>query len=157
MRPEGGWHGTFVGHDGGPESLGAKLLDLIFHSDGDLDQVWKNIAEADAGWNGAFDTPYEAGENDDYFNTGRAGPPLLCDTDAFVRDSAVYWYIFDLGQRTLSIYQNTEDPPLLYDRVTFNPAGATTFERGSLEPTDWRSRREGAHSDDDPSGVISSS
>lgn len=124
------WHGTYVGYDGGLEQLGTKLVELVLTLEGNLEEVWSRVASPPDGWRHAFTEPYEEGFNTGYFGTGRTGAPLLTDEDPFVRQNAVCWYIFDLDQRTLDVYEVPEEGsewPCIA-RVAFETDGTPRFE-----------------------------
>lgn len=144
----GGWRGVYVGYPYELEALGTAILDLVVDFRGDLDAVWRKISEASAGWRLAFLEPYDAGENNEYFATGRDEPSLAHD-DAFVREHAVCWFVLDLRARTLEAWDNAATTaPFLRERARFEGA-RPVFERRPESPFDWRNRTSDYGSDDE--------
>lgn len=152
-RPQGGWDGSYVHYDGDPASLGPKLLNLAVDYEGDLGAVWRFIARATWGYRHAFVDPYEAGEIVAWLGTGRGAEPLLRDTDAFVRTNAAFWYIFDLKERTLSLFQPHHEAGecvwSMSERIHFNERGIPRFSLPPSDALDWRNRL-GDYGSDDP-------
>jgi hypothetical protein len=138
---EQGWSATLVGYDGDPETLGAKLLELVARHGGDLTLAWSHVASAPNGWRHAFAEPYEA-DWEHGFDTGRAAPPLLRHSDAYVTgeygdgalhlDGPEYWYLFDPEARCLRIYAPPSrlepSPPELLHTAWFDAGGSARVE-----------------------------
>jgi hypothetical protein len=140
LQPEGGWHATYVHYDGTPERLGARLLDEIVDHGGDLDAVWRELSGPPTGWRYAFHEPldHDPGE---WFETGRSGPPILSDTDRFVREQVYAWYLLDLRARTLSIFTADDHFAEAQDRIVIDEHGWARSVSPPSDPLDWRNRR----------------
>lgn len=142
-RDDGGWDGTYVHYDGYPEGLGGRVLDLVVDHGGDIAKAFASIAHV--AWRAAFDRPLDESWD---FETGREGPPLLRDGDAFAREQTAYWYILDPRARTLSIHEyDAAHGWTVTDRATFDAGGHARFETCS-DPLDWRNRRRDYGADD---------